>query len=358
MPANEVFIAATATRLPRLYPPEEAAALLYPPSAAGDLAHRLALKMAKTVGIRCRPSILDPARWPERVRARDEDHPARWCEDLARELGAKAGGAAGVGHLSVAYNASSDPDVLPSVSARVATRLGLELERPPDERPFLGCAGALFSVADALDYCRQARRASVVCAFDQCSWLVNAVGDMSRPDFGDHLRTSLLFGDGAAGLLLVPEALRGGVPGPLARILDLRTGFVPGESVRMEGGHLLLGKELRDELPEAVSRRLVRPMLEERGLRPAQIDEWSLHQGGLPILSRFAAPEALGLSEEQLAASRELFLEYGNFSAPSCLFVLDRFFRQAASGARPGRRGVVVSFGAGYYLGALLYEWA
>ncbi|HEY3451250.1 MAG TPA: 3-oxoacyl-[acyl-carrier-protein] synthase III C-terminal domain-containing protein [Myxococcales bacterium] len=355
---HEVYIAATATRLPRLFQPEESVNALYP-SAAGDLAHRLALKMAKTIGIRHRPSVLDPARWPERIRAREEDHPVRWCADLAQELGAAAGGPGALGHLSVAYNASSDPDVLPSVSARVASRLGLDLERPPDERPFLGCAGALFSVQDAFQYCRQSQRAAVACAFDQCSWLVKAVSDTKAPDFGDHLRTSLIFGDGAAGLLLVPAALRDRLRGPAARLVDVRTGFIPGGSVRMEGGHLLLGKELKDEMPEAVSKRLVLPMLERRGLRPGDVDEWSIHQGGLPILSRFAAPEALGLSEEALAPSRELFLEYGNFSAPSCLFVLDRFFRLAAAGARrPGRRGVVVSFGAGYYLGAMLYEWA
>lgn len=354
---QDVFIAASETRLPRLFTPEESVDYLYP-SARGDLAHRLAAKLAKTIGIRHRPSILDPAKWPERALAQQADHPVRWCADLGQQLSGAVGGLEAVGHLSVAYNASCDPDILPSVSARSATRLGLDLERAPDERAFLGCAGGLFSVLDSFQFCRGSQRASVACAFDQCSWFVRTSCDPRAPEFGDQLRSSLLFGDGAAALLLVPASLRGRARGPLARVLDVRTGFVPGASVRMEGGQLLLGKELRDEMPETVSKRLVRPMLEQHGLEVADVEEWSIHQGGLPILSRFASPEALGLSEEKLAPSRELFLEYGNFSAPSCLFVLDRFFKEAAAQAKPGRRGAVVSFGAGYYLGAMLYEWA
>lgn len=355
-----VYLAAMATRVAPLHDPLESADALFPPGAGDGLANRLARKLAKTIGIAQRPSVLDPSRWPARALARPEDAPVRWCAGMAGELSA-AVGREGVGHLSVAYNVSSDPDVLPSLSARVAAASGFALDRPPEERAFYGCAGALFSLEGAAAYCRASARASVVLCFDQCSWLVHAPADVSAPDFGDHLRTALLFGDGAAGLLVVPEELRARLaPGtPLLRILEVATDFVPGTSVHMEGGRLLLGKDLKDAMPEAASSRLVRPMLARHGLCVGAIDEWSIHQGGLPILARFSEEATLGLPAEKLARSRELFLRYGNFSAPSCLFVLQSFFEEgrAAPAARAGRRGVVLSFGAGYYLGALLYEW-
>ena len=53
----------------------------------------------------------------------------------------------------------------------------------------------------------------------------------------------------------------------------------------------------------------------------------------------------------------ELFYQYGNLSAPSCLFVLESFFNDQAYEQKKGKKGMVVGFGAGYYLAAFLYEW-
>jgi predicted naringenin-chalcone synthase len=352
---SDVYLAASTTRLPCSLAPELAMDVLYPAQLEQGRLHRLAQRAARAVGIAERPFVRDHRTWPARTLARDEYRPLAWCTGIVEQLsGALPRGE--LGCLSVAYNISSEPDLLPSVSARVAAALGLALEQPPDERVFLGCAGGLFSLADAYAYCSHASKAGLVCAFDQCSWLASPIHDDTHPEFRDRLRASLLFGDAAAGLLLVPAALRPAFRRPLPRILDLRCEFVPGMAVRLDAGALRFGQGLEREVPELVAARLVRPMLARHGLDVAAIAEWSLHQGGRPLLERFGEGEVLGLSPAQRRRSLELFERYGNLSAASSLVVLDSFMN-AAEPAKPGTKGMVVAFGAGYYMAALLYEW-
>lgn len=352
---NPVYLAAVTKRLPRLYKPEEAIDILFPVSAAEGRVNRLAKKAAKGIGIQNRPTVLDEAKYPVKAVAKEEYIPANWCTSMVKEFGDTVN-TADIGFLSVSYNISSDPNVLPSVAARVAGASQLNLDKPAEEKAFYGCAGSLYSLESAVNYCGSAQKAAAVCTFDQCSWIVNPVTDMTRPDFKDHLRTSLLFSDGAAGMLLIPEHMKRSIKRPVMKILDIECAFTPGNSVRMEGGHLILADDLKDEMPQMITKRLIRPMLERNGLNPSLIDEWSLHQGGLPILMNFGEPETLALTPAQMQRSIELFQRYGNFSAPSCLFVLDSFFNEESAG-KNGKKGMMVSFGAGYYLGAMLYEW-
>ncbi len=348
-------IAAVTTRLPQLFDPEEAIDILYPPTLAEGRVNRLAKKAAKGVGIRNRPSVLDPTRFPERSLAQEGYRPVAWCGDMVAEF-TRLVPAGDIGFLSIAYNISSDPNLLPNIAARVVKEQGLSAIQMAEERPFYGCAGGLFSLESAIRFCSQTGKAAIVCVFDQCSWIVNPVHDPSRPDFKDHLRTSLLFGDGAAGVLVIPDSMRRHVRRPLLRILDIENCFVPGDSIRMEEGFLVLGEELKDEMPRLISERILGPMLARNDLTTADIPEWALHQGGMPIVTKFGSPDTIGISEQQLARAVAFFIRYGNFSAPSCFFVLDSFFNEDPRG-KQGRKGMIVSFGAGYYFGAALYEW-
>jgi predicted naringenin-chalcone synthase len=359
-PANfvaeqDVYIAGVTTRLPRLFGPEESMDVLYPVATAGPRLNQLARRAARGVGIAHRPSVLAPEAWPKRVLAKDEYRPIAWCRSMLEEL-AQTVPLADIGFLSVAYNISSDPDVLPSLSARLASALGLALEVPPEERAFLGCAGGLFSLDGAVRHCRRSNKAAALCSFDQCSWIVNPIHDTSRSDHKDHLRTSMLFADGAAATVVIPGALRHAIPGPRMRILATRCEFVPDDSAWMHDGYLVLSKGLELDVPRLVADRLVRPLLAEHGMTASDVHEWALHQGGRAMLDRFADPDTLGLSPAQLQRASDLFHRYGNFSGPSCMFVLDSFFREDASD-KHGRRGMLLAFGAGIYMSAALYEW-
>ncbi len=78
-----------------------------------------------------------------------------------------------------------------------------------------------------------------------------------------------------------------------------------------------------------------------------EIGVWAVHPGGPKILD--SVEEALGLSPEHLAVSREILLHYGNMSSATVLFVLDQY--RTLQLFRPT---VLLAFGPGLFAEATL----
>jgi predicted naringenin-chalcone synthase len=69
--------------------------------------------------------------------------------------------------------------------------------------------------------------------------------------------------------------------------------------------------------------------------------DWAVHPGGAAILQ--GAQQAMGLTEDHIRASLEIYRSYGNSSSPTVLIVLDQLRRMGK-----GRGNVVAtSFGPG-----------
>ena len=353
---TKVYIAGIKTLLPQLYDPELVASVVYPPEKASELVNRLVKRAIKSIGIKNRTSVLSVEKYPEKVLLKDEYHPLNWGKAIVEHF-LNYVNLEEIGHLSVSYNISSHLDFLPNLACQIANEMNLNLEIPPEELPYLGCAAALFSLKSAIEYCSHSDKAAIIFNFDQCSWLCNPVMDQRHPDFTSSLKSNLLFSDGAAGLLVIPESMKERFHEHLIRIIDLETGYVKGSEIRMNNGRFLVGDNVRSIMPELVCNKILKPMLKKHDLAPSKISEWSVHQGGKPILDTFTEPEILGLTHEQIQRSRELFEEYGNFSSPSCLFILESFFNENKNGKDNNTIGAVVGFGAGFYLGAMLYNW-
>ena len=98
---------------------------------------------------------------------------------------------------------------------------------------------------------------------------------------------------------------------------------------------------------------VARRLLDRHGLADSDIDWWVVHPGGVAVLDRVA--EALRLPKEALRFSYGVFRDYGNMSSPSVLFVLQRLLREDRP--RPGQRGLLLSFGAGFTAFAALVEF-
>ena len=111
-------------------------------------------------------------------------------------------------------------------------------------------------------------------------------------------------------------------------------------------------------MPKLVSEELIRPFLVKKQIDINTIDEWSIHQGGSEVIKQFCKQECLDLSEEHIKRSMNLFYKYGNTSAASCLLILESFFKERNNPIKSGSKGIILGFGAGYYLGLALYEWA
>ena len=57
--------------------------------------------------------------------------------------------------------------------------------------------------------------------------------------------------------------------------------------------------------------------------------------------------------------SRTIFQKYGNFSAPSVVFVLEQWLRDGKRAEKDEKtRGCAISFGAGYFVAGMTYHWS
>ena len=116
-----------------------------------------------------------------------------------------------------------------------------------------------------------------------------------------------------------------------------------GWEVDGEGLHVVFSRDI----PTIVHEK-VRPGLEEflraNGLRLEELDHLVAHPGGAKVLRAYA--DALELPANALDHPREVLRSYGNMSAFSCLFVLDRF--RCAREIANGDHAVVTALGPGF----------
>ncbi len=376
---NGVYIAAVKKILPRLYPSEHITGVFYAVECCGERVHKLAKRTVKSVGIKNRPSVLDLDVFPAKMLADDGYRPLNWGVS-ALDYFSDFIDMRDIGYLTSAYNTSSHEEYWPNLSCQIALARGVDLKAAPKEYVHCGCAGGICAMASAFEFCMKHDKAAVVLTYDQCHWSASPVYDTAHEEFKSSLRSHLLFGDGAVALLMIPESMWENFDGPLMRIVEIKKDFHLGDVIRISGDSFLTGSGVKDLMPSLVSSRIIKPLLEKYDLDTDSISEWSIHQGGIPVLESFTDESILGLQSEQLSRSRMIFEEYGNLSSPSCLLVLESFFNGAICGGNGsgvdfgdngtesnangvpegnngsgGDYGMLVGFGAGYYMGGMLY---
>ena len=152
-------------------------------------------------------------------------------------------------------------------------------------------------------------------------------------DLGQVL-SFLIFGDGCAAGLVSAEP--GGVQMDSFRALQLEG---TGDLIRWNAGDQGFDMVLSGQVPSEIFRAL----RQHKGeiIPDGEIDLWAVHPGGRSVLD--AVTDALQLPGTALAASREVLRQYGNMSSATVMFVLQRLMETA----KPGGRGVAMSFGPG-----------
>jgi alkylresorcinol/alkylpyrone synthase len=119
----------------------------------------------------------------------------------------------------------------------------------------------------------------------------------------------------------------------------------PGGSYR-----ILLSPEVRRIAP-AMMDELTGTLLKDHELTREDVRFWVLHSAGRRVIEN--AQALLGLSDADVAYSREILRRYGNLSSATVLFVLDAVLRSGRP--RPGDIGLMVALGPGFAAeGALL----
>ncbi len=351
-----VYIADTFTINPPSVASEMLADVFFDRDRVGKQLNRLATRAAREFGISQRPTVLDLDRFPEIALCDDRHSSLHWGQDVVEHFLTELD-IEDVGYLCVSYNISSHRDVMPNLACQIAMATGLRLDTPPLELPYYGCASGIFLLHSAVDYCRRNSKAAIVFCFDQCTW--DVIQDLRRedPNIRKIIRSNLLFSDGGIGVLIAPETLRRRFKKPLPKILETKTAFEAGDVIGMVDGKFHVGDTVAQVMPDLIMAKLIDPASHDRQIDLESITEWSIHQGGPKVLNEIGCEDRLGLSEKQLGPSRALFHQYGNLSSASCLFVLDHHFHQPWHASRDGVQGAVLSFGAGYYLGLMVYRW-
>jgi alkylresorcinol/alkylpyrone synthase len=234
----------------------------------------------------------------------------------------------------------------PSLEARAGPKLGLrdDVRRVPIFG--LGCAGGIGGLATA------ARLAS---AEPGTHWLFVTVETCSisiRLDSEDPaaIVATALFGDGAAAAVVRSGADNGIQITGSAEKLWPETQRIMGWDVEDPGLAVVFDRAIPPFI-EAELAAAVDSMIESLGLRRQNIDRFCCHPGGVKVID--AIESALDLPQGELNLEREVLHDYGNMSAPTVLFVLDRLIRRGLPS-----RVMMTAFGPGFTCAGLALEAA
>jgi alkylresorcinol/alkylpyrone synthase len=250
---------------------------------------------------------------------------------------------------------SSTGIAVPTIDARIVSRLGL---RPDVKRiPLfgLGCVAGAAGLARVHDYLRGfPQHVAVLLSVELCSLTLQR-DDTSIP----ALIGVCLFGDGAAAVVATGADT---VPGTLAarrgpRVVATRSRLFPGTvdvmgwNVSSSGFQLVMSRDVPrmadDHLDDEVTR-----FLTDHGLTKDDIGAWICHPGGPKVLD--AIESAVGLPEDALRHSWQSMRDNGNISSASVLDVLGRTLAEPPGA---GSLGLMVAMGPGFSFELLLLSW-
>jgi alkylresorcinol/alkylpyrone synthase len=242
---------------------------------------------------------------------------------------------------------------VPSLEARIATRLGLR----PDVRRVpmfgLGCVAGAAGVGRLNDYLRGAPDdVAVLLSVELCSLTYPA----ARPSMATLVGTAL-FGDGAAAVAAVGErrAEKIGAAGP--DILGSRSHLYPDSQDTMGWniGSSGFGLILSPDVSSVVERYLaddVTKFLAAHGLDISDVGAWVSHPGGPKVIESIVA--SLGLADDALELTWRSLSEVGNLSSSSVLHVLrDTISKQPPSGSP----GLMMAMGPGFCSELVMLRW-
>ena len=234
----------------------------------------------------------------------------------------------------------------PSLEARAGPKIGLrgDVRRVPVFG--LGCVGGVNGLSLA---------ARLAAADPGTNWLFVTIETCSisiRLDSDDPAAVvaTALFGDGAAAAVV-----RSGEHS-LARIMGSTEKLWP-DTQR------IMGWDVEDPGLKVVFDRAIPPFIEENlaeavdemcaklEIERSDIDRFCCHPGGVKVID--AIETALELNQGELNIEREVLRDYGNMSAPTVLFVLERLLERGLP-----ERVLMTAFGPGFTCAGLLLEAA
>jgi predicted naringenin-chalcone synthase len=223
----------------------------------------------------------------------------------------------------------------------IVRELGLSEATQRYHLGFMGCYAAIPALRMAAQFCEADPGAVVlVMCLELCTLHLQLTGSE------DNLLANSLFADGAAAAVVAARRPEPGVPA--LKLGSFRSALVPGGERDMAWsiGDRGFDIALSSYVPKLIAGNiaaLVAPALDAAGLSLPGIGRWAVHPGGKAIIDQ--VQRSLGLSAEQVRASRGVLRRYGNMSSATILFVLDQLLHEPS--AEPEEQLCAVAFGPG-----------
>jgi predicted naringenin-chalcone synthase len=232
----------------------------------------------------------------------------------------------------------------PSLDAHLIARLGCRAGIQRVHVGDTGCASAMVALQQAWNHLE---------AFPAHRALVLAVEICSAAYYlDDRLESAVahaIFADGAGAVAL---STRGAGVSVVCHRTRFRSEHLPAMGFEYPGGRprVVLSKEVR-RIGAAMMQEMAEVLMEAQGLKPEDLRYWVLHSAGRRVIEQ--ARVRLGLTEPQIAYSREVLRRFGNMSSATILFVLEAMLQ--AERPVPGEWGLMIALGPGFAAeGALL----
>jgi len=278
--------------------------------------------------------------WPERTAAFTEGATALFIAAAAKALH-NAGLAPA--DIDTIVTVSSTGIAAPSLETRAAQSMNFRADVARVPVFGLGCAGGVSGLGLAAKLARAAPGSNVLFVAVEACTLAVRLDQMSKA----NIVATALFGDGAAACVV----REGGSDRGLARIETAAEYMWPdtlgimGWSVDPEGFGVIFDRSIPpfavDHLGAAMTHLLARMDIAQR-----DVDRFVCHPGGPKVID--AIEIALSLPTGSLDHERQVLAAFGNMSAPTVLFVLERLLAAGLSG-----KNVLAALGPGFTLAAL-----
>jgi len=236
----------------------------------------------------------------------------------------------------------------PSLDALLMERMGLR--RTVRRLPIfgLGCAGGVLGLGHAASQAAVAPGKMVLFLVVELCALSFRRDDWSK----SNIVATALFGDGAAAALLSTD---GEGPAMVAAGEHTWPGSldVMGWDVADDGLRAIFSRDIPNlvttQLRDAASQ-----FLAGHGLSIDKMDRFVCHPGGAKVIG--ALEHAFGLAQGALVEARAVLRDYGNMSASTVMFVLDRMLAKARVTGASWERALINALGPGFTAGFLVLD--
>ena len=281
--------------------------------------------------------------WPERTAVYLEGAVGLFVQAANRAL-TDAGLLAN--QIDTIVTVSSTGIATPSLEARAAKIMGFrdDVRRVPVF--VLGCAGGVSGFSIAARLAKADPGSNVLLVVVELCTLAFRLDQLTK----SNIVATALFGDGAAACIFRTGASGLAKVGTMGEHLWPDTLDIMGWTVDPQG----FGVIFAQAIPHFAQCRMgpaVASILARGGLTVEVIDRFICHPGGVKVIE--ALEQALAMEPGTLNHEREVLAQFGNMSAPTVLFVLERAI---AAGLPP--RSVITAMGPGFSASCAVLETA